>query len=339
MRQAVLFLNLGSPDSPSIPDVRRYLAEFLMDPYVLDMPIWRRFLVVYGLILPVRPRRSAAAYARVWMPEGSPLLVYSRRFLKAVQMALKTPSYLAMRYGKPGIPLVIRDILADHPNLEELVVFPLYPQYAESSFKTAVVQAEDALSTVGFTGRIRIVPPFFSDPACSAVLADRIRPYLTKDAYLLISFHGLPVRHLRKADPTGSHCMTSNCCNRPSPAHAVCYRHQCLETARLVTSALGLSEDRYGISFQSRLGRDEWLLPSTESEVKRLPQAGVRTLVVASLSFVADCLETLEEIDMGIRSEFLASGGTDFTMVPALNDDPAWVRTVACWLQERYGVL
>ncbi len=325
---AVLLVNLGSPASTSTPDVRRYLDEFLMDPYVLDVPTPLRALIVKGLILPTRPAKSGEAYAKIWTAEGSPLVVISERTRAALEALTGTPVGLAMRYGEPSIEHGIDELLARTGEVDELVVVPLYPQYAMASTQTVEVAVERALRARNV--RFRFVPPFHHDPGYLDAVAARMRAALPADAqYVLFSYHGIPKRHLRKVDPTHAHCLRSaTCCDTPSIAHATCYRHQVFATTRGLVERLGLEPGSYGTSFQSRLGTG-WLQPFTDLELAALPKRGVTRLAVVCPSFVADCLETLEEIAMRGRATFLEAGGEAFTYLPCPNDDPDWIAALA----------
>lgn len=322
-KKAVLIMNLGSPDSPSVGDVRRYLAQFLMDECVLDIAWFWRFLLVYFLILPTRPQKSAEAYASVWMAEGSPLLVNSKRFCDKLQKKVDLPVKLAMRYGNPSVASVVSDS-------DELFVVPMYPHYAMSSFETAV---EDVKAN--FKGRMTVVPPFYQDPGYIQVLSDSLLPHVkTNFEHLLFSYHGLPERHLKKSDPTGSHCLASRqCCDVASVAHKTCYRHQVYRTTALVIEQLGLTADQYTVSFQSRLGRTPWIQPFTDEVLVDLAKRGVKKLHVICPAFVADCLETLEEIEMRGAEIFKEAGGEELVYVPCLNDGDAWVDVVVGWVK------
>jgi len=333
MKKGILLLNLGSPDSPSVPDVRRYLAQFLMDPYVIDIPWVLRFLVIYGFVLPKRPQETAKGYSKVWTSEGSPLLVYSRALKEAMIPLLSTETtslYLAMRYGQPSTPDVLAQMQAD--GVTELVIVPLYPHYAMASTQTAVSECDRTLARLHWQPTVRTVAPFYAHPKYIAALVARISATLSASTWehLLFSYHGLPERHLKKTDPTGSHCMRQgDCCAVPAVAHATCYRHQVFETTRLVAEAMGLRPDQYSVSFQSRLGRDKWLEPFTDPHVAALSQRGVKHLAVVCPAFVADCLETIEEIGEVTRDKFLHMGGESFTLVPCMNADPEWVSALA----------
>ncbi|MCE0523818.1 MAG: ferrochelatase [Methylacidiphilales bacterium] len=326
-RKGILLVNLGSPDSTSVSDVRRFLREFLMDRRVLDMPWPIRWWVVNWAILPKRPIKSAAAYQKVWTPEGSPLVVTSRHVQRELQQRLGDgfAVELAMRYQNPGVESALINLRSR--GVKELLVFPLFPHYAMSSFETAVVRVQELASRVAPEMHLKIADPFYRDPDYIAALVASASDYLKSDYdHLLFSFHGVPERHLRKADPTKCHCLkSSNCCETPGIARDSCYRAQCLATVRAFVEQAGIPSHKFSISFQSRLGRDPWLKPYTECEFKRLPQSGVKNLLVMCPAFVSDCLETLEEIAMRGRENFIESGGESFTLIPCLNEHPRWL--------------
>jgi len=323
----VLLINLGSPDSTSVADVRKYLREFLMDPRVLDAPWPVRWCVVHLAILPRRPVESAEAYKKIWTKEGSPLVVTSRNVQRELQRRLggDIAVELAMRYQSPDIESAVARLRAQ--GVTDLLVFPLFPHFAMSSFETAVVRAQEVAARLAPEMRLRAAEPYYNDPGYIAALAASAESYLKEDYdHLLFSFHGLPERHLRKADPTGGHCLaTHDCCETPSPAHRTCYRAQCFATARAFVEAAGVPANKYSISFQSRLGRDPWLKPYTDFEFVRLAESGVKKLLVICPAFVSDCLETLEEIAIRGREVFLGAGGTGFALIPCLNEHPRWI--------------
>jgi ferrochelatase len=324
--KGVLLVNLGSPDSPSVPDVRQYLREFLMDGRVLDAPWPVRFMVVHGLILPFRPRQSAEAYHTIWTEEGSPLVVMSRKVCLALQARTSLPIELAMRYRKPSIDTAIDSL--SRRGVTDLLLIPLFPHFAMSSYETAVERVRAVLARHAKHVRLTVEPPYYDREDYVAALVDSARDHLLSEYdHLLFSFHGIPERHLRKSDPTGAHCLqTPDCCRRNSPALATCYRAQCFRTVDAFVRQTGIT--RYSVSFQSRLGRDPWLRPYTDLELDRLAREGVRRLRVLCPAFVSDCLETLEEIGIRGRGSFLAAGGTDFTLIPCLNDHPSWIRAL-----------
>lgn len=327
-RQAFLLVNLGSPASPQPADVKPYLDEFLMDPYVLDIPAPLRALLVRGLILNTRPRATGAAYEKIWTSEGSPLVTMSQHTQHALEAEMRVPVGLAMRYGEPSIPHGLAELRQRAGEIDELIVVPLYPHYAMASTKTVEVAVEAALAGSGLEHRF--AGPFFDDPAYLDALAARARSAIPAGTqYVLFSYHGIPKRHLRKVDPTGDHCFSSaQCCEVASIAHATCYRHQIIGTTEGVARRLGLQRGDYGFAFQSRLGGG-WLEPFTDKELLALPGRGITRLAVMCPSFVADCLETLEEIAIRGRASFLAAGGDAFTYVPCLNDDAAWIAALA----------
>lgn len=325
MSKAVLLVNLGSPDSPSVPDVRRYLREFLMDGRVLDVNWLARFCIVHFAILPSRPKQSAEAYEKIWTKDGSPLVVISRSVQAKLAHRLNIPVSLAMRYQNPSIPAAIKDLARQ--NIDDLLLIPLFPHYAMSSFESAVERVKEAAAKIAPAVRIQIQPPFFDHPDYINALVASAQDYLQKGYdHLLFSFHGLPERQIRKSDPTGSHCLASeNCCEGNHPAHATCYRAQCFKTVAGFVRQAGVPKEKYSIAFQSRLGRDPWLKPYTDYELPKLAQRGVKKLFVMCPAFVSDCLETLEEIGMRGRESFLESGGSELTLIPCLNEHPLWI--------------
>jgi ferrochelatase len=330
-KRAVLLVNLGSPDSTAVPDVRRYLREFLGDERVLDMPAPLRHLVLEAFILPTRPKRTAHAYSKVWTAEGSPLIVTSNRVRGklAALVGAETPVFLAMRYGNPSIASVVADIAAS--GIEDILLFPQYPHYAMSSWETVVVRVTEEVASRSPTMRLTCVQPFYRDPDYIEVLWKVAAPFLSRPHdHLLISYHGIPVRHLRKADSSRAHCtLVADCCTSCSPAHATCYRAQCLSMTAEFAKKAALDSGKYSVSFQSRLAGEPWLEPFTDFEFVRLAKAGTKSLLVMCPSFVADCLETLEEISMTGRETFLSAGGEQFEAISCPNDHPAFVDFLA----------
>ncbi|MEO0452641.1 MAG: ferrochelatase [Verrucomicrobiota bacterium] len=334
MKKAVLLLNLGSPDSLAVEDVKSYLGEFLMDERVIDVPGPLRTLLVKGIILNTRPRQSAEAYEKVWTDEGSPLIVTSKKQQALLSEKLDIPVYLAMRYRNPSTPDVIRQMKKD--GIEHVFVIPLYPHYSMSSYETAFIHCTEQMKECGFDVPYDILQPYYNDPDYIDCLVERALPFLSQDYdHLLFSFHGIPERHLRKSDPTGSHCLScDNCCDMSSPAHATCYRHQCLETVKAFVKKANIPGDQFSTTFQSRLGRDPWLQPYTDFTLENLPQHGKKKLLVICPAFISDCLETLEEINMSGRESFMEAGGETFDMIPCLNDSPKWIDFMAAKTQD-----
>jgi ferrochelatase len=324
-KQGILLVNLGSPDSPSVPDVRRYLREFLMDKRVIDAPYPVRFFIVNGLILPFRPKQSAEAYRTVWLPEGSPLVVISRRVRDLLQARLDVPVELAMRYQNPSIESAVGKLHA--AGVTEIILVPLFPHYAMSSYETAVERVREVAAKLAPRTGLRVVPPFYDDPGFIEALVESASKQLAAGFdHLLFSFHGLPERHLKKSDPTGRHCLaTKNCCEVQSLAHQTCYRAQCFKTMEAFVKRANLRAGTYSFAFQSRLGRDPWLTPFTDHELERLPKEGVRKLLVICPAFVSDCLETIEEIGIRGKESFLGAGGSEFALISCVNDHPKWI--------------
>jgi ferrochelatase len=343
-KQGVLLINLGSPDSTAVPDVRKYLREFLMDGRVLDTPWPIRWCVVNLAILPKRPAQSAEAYDKIWTKEGSPLVVTTRNVGRELQRRLgdDLPVEVAMRYQSPSIESAIGSLRAK--GVGELFVFPLFPHFAMSSFETAAVRAQEVAARLAPAMRLKVAAPYYADPDYIAALAASSAESLQGGYdHLLFSFHGLPERHMRKADPTKRHCLaTPNCCETPSPAHATCYRAQCFATVRALALAANLPADKYSVAFQSRLGSEPWLQPYTDFEIERLAKSGVKRLLVICPAFVSDCLETLEEIAMRGREIFLEAGGEECQLIPCLNEHPRWLealeKMVRAGLSELRGV-
>jgi ferrochelatase len=330
-KRAVLLVNLGSPDSTSVPDVRRYLREFLGDERVLDMAAPLRWALLEGIILRTRPKKSAHAYAQVWTKDGSPLIVTSRSVREKLSATLgaDTPVYLAMRYGSPSVASVVAQLAAD--GIEELLLFPQYPHYAMSSYETVVVRVMEEVARQAPKLRVSTVQPFYADADYIEAVCLVTAPFLaTPHDHVLFSYHGLPQRHMRKADSSHAHCFTvPDCCTTCSPAHATCYRAQCLATTRAIVARSGIPAAKHSVSFQSRLVGEPWLTPFTDKVLEQLPKSGVKKLLVLSPAFTADCLETLEELQQQGRDTFLGAGGESFQQVPCLNDHPAFIDFLA----------
>ncbi len=327
--RAILLVNLGSPASPAVGDVRRYLREFLGDPRVIDYPAWLRWLLLEGIVLRVRPRRSARAYARIWTPAGSPLVVTTERVRAKLEAAAGLPVFAGMRYGAPSIAGAL-ERLRD-AGVRNVFLFPQYPHYAMSSWETVVEKVRSEAARLAPQLHFTTVPPFYADADYIEALHAVAAPHLAAGYdHLLFSFHGVPLRHLRKADSSHAHCLrTPGCCTTAHPARATCYRAQCLGTAAALAARAGIPAGRHTSAFQSRLGGERWLGPSTASEIARLARHGVKRLLVMTPSFTADCLETLDEIAIDGKRTFLDAGGVEFRLVPCLNDHPAYIDFLA----------
>jgi protoporphyrin/coproporphyrin ferrochelatase len=337
-REGVLLANLGSPDAPRTPEVRRYLREFLSDPRVIDIPAVPRWLLLNLFILPFRPRKSAEAYRKIWMEDGSPLLVHGNALRAELEARLDRPVALGMRYGKPSIADAMRVLKTR--GVDRIAVLPLYPQVASASSGTVLEKVFIEAGREWNVPDLVTVPAFFDDPGFIAAWEVVGRPVLERvnPDHVLFSFHGLPERQVRKADPSGSHCLARvTCCDGLGVVNRNCYRAQCFATARAMALALKLPAGGYTVAFQSRLGRDPWIKPYTDHLLREFPDKGVKRLVVFCPAFVADCLETLEEIGLRGRDTFLAAGGDTFAMAPSLNATPRWVETVADLVRKALG--
>ncbi|WP_404420475.1 ferrochelatase [Nibricoccus sp. IMCC34717] len=338
-KRAVLLVNLGSPDSTAVPDVRRYLREFLGDSRVIDAPPQPfRWLLVNGIIVPFRAPKSAHAYASIWTEQGSPLIVTSRSVRDKLASALGDSAdvRLAMRYGNPSIRSVLQQMAAD--GVTEALLFPQYPHYAMSSWETVVAEVYAQAREVAPSLKIDLVQPFFRDADYVEALVAVSLPYLKNGYdYVLFSYHGIPVRHLRKADSSKAHCtLVGDCCSTCSPIQETCYRAQCFATTREFVRLAGIPADKHHVSFQSRLAGEPWLTPYTDHELERLAKAGVKRLLVMTPAFVTDCLETLEEISVEGRETFIEAGGEAFQQIPCLNDQAPYIAflcaRVEAWL-------
>lgn len=337
---AVLLLNLGSPKSTSVADVSRYLNEFLGDERVIDKPdsAFLRSLLVKRIIIPKRVENSAHAYGKIWTEEGSPLIATSIRSRDALRGTAACPVEVAMNYGEPSIGAALRSLAA--AGIDRLLLFPQYPHYAMSSWETVVVKTRREAAAIAPSMQIESVMPYYGDADYIEALVESARPYLAKPHdHLLFSYHGIPVRHLTKADSSRAHCqVVPDCCKVASPAHATCYRAQVTRTTELFAARAGLDPRRYSISFQSRLVGEPWLEPFTDFELERLAKAGKKRLLIITPAFITDCLETLEEIRMAGSEMFLRSGGESFEHIPCLNDQPCFIRFLSSrvdrWLAE-----
>ncbi|MBI2896925.1 MAG: ferrochelatase [Deltaproteobacteria bacterium] len=334
----VLLVNLGTPDSPDPSAVRRYLREFLSDPRVMDIGPVARWLLVNLVILPTRPRTSAAAYQKIWTERGSPLLAHTRDLADAVAAALgeRFAVRVAMRYGRPSIETALDEL----GGADRIVVLPLFPQYSSASTGSALERVMRLAATRDVIPALRVIGSFHEDPGTLDAFAAVGRPVIaeTRPDHVLFSFHGLPERQVLRSDGTGRTCLrTDACCDGYGAENRRCYRASCFETARQVARRLDLAAGAFSVSFQSRLGRTRWIEPHTDVVVRDLARTGVRRLVVFSPSFVADCVETLEELGIRARDDFARLGGAELRLVPSLNATPGWVEAVARMVRDAAG--
>lgn len=361
MKTGVLLVNLGTPDSPKPDDVGRYLKQFLNDPYVIDIPAPLRWFLVNVLIVPRRKYKSAEAYQTIWGQRGSPLKYHLEDLVENLRGESPASSNveMAMRYGSPSIATGLEKLRSQE--VTRLVVVPLYPQYAESSTRSTIEMTEQALQEMNWKPELRIVREFFADPGHAEAWAELLGEELkskwnrTKKTHVLFSYHGLPERHLVKAEARlgggGQVCLDGGTPDRESSRHRkyaccemavaenlpclqVCYRAQSLATTKKIVEALrvrgvDLHDGMYSMCFQSRLGRTPWIRPYTDDEITRLAEQGVEHLIVLTPSFVADCLETIEEIGDRARHQFLEAGGKEFSRVSCLNAHPSWVSALS----------
>lgn len=329
-KKAVLLTNLGSPDTFQVKAVRYYLEQFLMDPYVIQLPWLLRRLLVSLFVLPSRPKKSAQAYKSVWTKEGSPLIVLSEQLKQALQVRLKMPVAMAMRYGKPNIENELIK-LTQGGDIEEILFIPLYPHYAESTVTTSIVEARRVIKKYKLKVTLKVIKPFYDNNAYIHALVQSALPYLEQPyEHLLFSYHGLPELHITKLDASKNHCLkTNNCCQTSHSVHKTCYRHQVFNTTRCFVKQANIPSQNYSITFQSRLGRAKWLGPSTEDRLRELGQRGIKNILVICPAFVTDCLETLEEIAIRGQDIFQEAGGESLTLIPCLNATPEWVKALA----------
>ncbi len=327
-KKGILLVNLGTPDSPSVPDVRRYLNEFLMDGRVIDIPAWRRFFLVRGIIVPFRAPNSAKLYRAVWNDEtGSPLLHYSLLQQRLLQERLGDEYHveLAMRYQNPSIASALARLRP--MNLEQLRIIPLFPQYASASTGSVIDKVMELMRSWHTFPEVSIVNDFYDNERMIDVFAENARKHdLTAYDHVLFSYHGLPVRQLNDVTPDGSHrCETAGCRERIDEHNRYCYVAQCYATTRLLAGKIGIDADRYTVCFQSRLGKTPWVEPYTTDALKAVAANGAKRLLVFSPAFVADCLETIYEIGTEYATEFKALGGEQVQLVESLNDHPLWI--------------
>lgn len=324
----ILILNLGTPKSPAVKDVRRYLVEFLMDPFVVDIPAPLRFLFVHGLISPLRSPRSAEAYSKIWTTQGSPLDVETRKL--AAELSERFPVSVAYRYGDHSIAKALKELKAQ--KVDRILVYPLYPQYAESSTLTVFEALKEALKKNPFRG-VRLIQDYHREEYYLEALIESVRQYSEllrrghKPDVIMLSYHGLPIRHLTKASPRCESCVQNPTCE--SLNFELCYRGQCYVTSRLLEKRLRAAFPQWSdvpvqVSFQSRLGRTPWIKPVTEEVLLENAKLGRKKVLMMAPGFAVDCLETLEELDMGLREKFASQDGEILDRIPCLNSEKFW---------------
>jgi ferrochelatase len=329
-RRGFLLVNLGTPAAPTVPAVRRYLREFLWDARVLDINPLLRAILLYGFILPTRPRSSAHAYRSIWSERGSPLLAHGDDLAANLGRCLGDDWQveLGMRYQQPSIAGALARFR--QKAIHQIVVFPLFPHYSAAAWESAVEKVYSEASKLWDVPALQVVPPYYDHAAFIGAFAAVAQRALdtTRADKVLFSYHGLPERQILKSDASGAHCLTGGCCDAVSERNRNCYRAQCFATSRALAARLRLPAAGCETTFQSRLGRIPWIRPYTDERVRALAQSGVRRLAVLCPSFTADCLETLEEIGIRARADFIAHGGEELVLVPSLNSEAVWVDAV-----------
>lgn len=325
--QGILLVNLGSPATTDIPDVKRYLDEFLMDKRVIDYNIIKRNLLIRGIILRTRPQRTSEAYKKIWWEDGSPLIVISQRVKEKLQQIVDMPVALAMRYGEPSIEAGMKAL--HDQGVNEIILFPMYPQYAMSSTETVVALAQKIQKKKFPHTHIHFVKPFYNHPTYIQVMADKIKAHLPASYdKIVFSYHGIPERHFYKYGHDGVTDL-NQCINNPNETHnKYCYLYQSYKTTDLIAAALQIPSDKIEVTFQSRLGKEKWVEPYTDVLLEELPKQGYKNIAILCPAFVSDCLETLEEIEMEGGEEFKAHGGESYTYIPCLNEDDAWIQVI-----------
>ena len=341
MKVGLLLCNVGSPDAPTTRAVHRYLKQFLSDPRVMDLPAWRRWWLLNAIILPFRSPRSARAYQKIWTEGGSPLLVHTQELKEKLGETLPDIFIeIGMRYGHPSIAAGLKRL--KERGVGHIILFPLYPQYSVAATGSTLQEAFRTLSNQWNLPAVSVIPPFFREPGFIQAYAIVAREALKNAPFdhFLFSFHGLPERHLVKSEVSPGHCLQlPKCCETMNEKNTFCYRAQCVATAQAIATTLGLSDDQYSVSFQSRLGKYPWIQPYTDQLIPQLIQAGKKRLVIMRPSFVSDCLETLEEMGMREKERARQSGGGSYQLIPCLNSHPAWIQTIGQWVRNHISLL
>lgn len=330
MRIGVLLVNLGTPDNPKTPAVRRYLREFLMDSRVIDIPKWQRFLLVQGIIAPFRAPKSAKTYQELWTDKGSPLLIYGYSVQKLLQKQLGNDYHvvLGMRYQKPSIAQALEELKSK--NIQKILVLPLFPQYASATTGSVHEKTMQIISKWANIPEIKFISQYCNYTGFIDAFAEQGKKYLSQKTFdhVIFSYHGLPERQIIKHDCTKKCLQTEDCCAVYDIHNQLCYRAQCFETSRQLAKALNLNPEQYTVSFQSRLGKSPWIQPYTDETIKKLVSQNKKRILVFSPSFVADCLETTIEIGVEYKHLFESLGGEQWQLVESLNDNPTWINAL-----------
>jgi ferrochelatase len=329
-KTGVLIVNLGTPDSPSVPDVRKYLREFLMDGRVIDIPYIPRFLLINGIIVPFRAPKSAKIYKQLWSETGSPLKYYGHVVERELQKSLGDEYVvrLAMRYQNPSIDVGLQAF--QQMGLTNIIVVPFFPQYASASTGSVYEKVMNIVKDWQVIPDIRFINRFLEHPKFIEGFVRLGRKYMDSYDYdhILFSYHGLPESQIRKGDVTRNVCQFGDCCGSLHAMNQHCYRAQCFETTRRLVKELGIPEGKYTTSFQSRLGSDPWIKPYTDDVIKEMAAKGIKSVLAFSPAFVADCLETTIEVGVEYKELFEEHGGQHWQLVESLNDSPIWIETL-----------
>lgn len=337
MKTAVLLVNLGTPNSPSVDDVGQYLDQFLNDERVIDLSTVGRRLLVNGVIVPFRRSKSAKLYSEVWTENGSPLMIYGQELKAKLQHSLgdNYEVFLAMRYQNPGLIDVLKQL--ENPVYSQIIVFPLFPQYSSACNGSVHQLVMETVSKWQVIPPMEFVNSYCTNPDFISAWEEKAAKHkLSNYDHILFSYHGLPERQLRKADYTKSHCLVKeSCCDVLNDKNRYCYRAQCFETTRQIAKRLNLSKDQYSVCFQSRLGKDPWIQPYTEETLRKMAKEGKKKLLVFAPAFVADCLETIHEIGVEYHELFLEIGGEKLDLVESLNSSDTWVKAIENMIKER----
>ncbi len=325
-KKGVLLVNLGTPDSTAVPDVRKYLREFLMDKRVVDIPAFPRWLLVNGIIAPFRAPKSAAEYRKLFTERGSPLKYYTEDLIEPLQSLLGDEYVVryAMRYQSPSIQSVLDEL--KELNVESIHVIPLFPQYASATTGSVIDKVMEITMKWQIIPEIKFTSQFLEHELFLDVIVQNGKNWMEKTEYdhYVFSYHGLPERQIRKGS-VGKQCQLGSCCGKFHERNQFCYRAQCFQTTRLVAAKLDIPEDKYTVCFQSRLGKDPWVKPYTEDVLHDLAKSGKKKVLAFSPAFVSDCLETTIEVGQEYKEEFMEAGGEQWDLVESLNDDPKWV--------------
>jgi len=324
MKTGILLINLGTPDSPSVKDVRRYLREFLSDPRVIDLPAPARWLLLNAFILPFRPKKSAHAYQQIWTEQGSPLLIYGQELTSKLANELGSDYVVAlgMRYGKPSL----QDAISQLSQCAKIIILPLFPQYSSAATGSAIKASLEIIQRQQAIPSLQVISDFYQQQPYVQCLSQHIRSHWQSEEFLLFSYHGIPERQIVKA---GCQQVCSNDCPSINPENFFCYRAQCYETTRLVAKTLNLNSANYTTSFQSRLGKTPWIKPYTDEMLEVLVKQGIKKIAITCPAFVADCLETIEEIGIQAKQQWHELGGESLRLIPALNAEDSWVKALA----------